>query len=101
MVCGFVPQRAAAIKAVLGFLLLAGCAATEPEDPALEAHVQESFRRNPALATDQLRVQVWGHTAYLYGLVDTQLDYFVVEEVAGKVPGIVKVVNLTHMPLNR
>jgi osmotically-inducible protein OsmY len=80
---------------------LCACAAYEkcgfggcPGDAELAAAVQASFQGHPELQPPNLlTVQCVDHVVYLSGLVDTDFQRQMAEEVAHRAPGVTKVVN--------
>jgi osmotically-inducible protein OsmY len=80
---------------------LGGCAAYEkcgfggcPGDADLSAAVESAFKGHDALQPPNLiRVQTLNRTVYLYGLVDTDIQRLMAEDLAKQVPGVTKVVN--------
>ena len=88
---------------VLAILLgaLGGCAAYQkcglggcPGDADLTAAVESAFKDHAELQPPNLiRVQTVNHTVYLYGLVDTDIQRLMAEDLAKQVPGVTKVVN--------
>jgi osmotically-inducible protein OsmY len=68
----------------------AGCAG----DARTTAEVQALFNRHPALQPpNEISIQTLDHVVYLYGLVDTNMEQRLAEEVAMQAPGVVRVVN--------
>lgn len=79
-----------------------GCANTPPcsgaacgADDATTAAVTALFAQHPALRPpNSISVQTHGGTVYLYGIVDTAMEWRVASEVAAEAPGAKQVVNL-------
>jgi osmotically-inducible protein OsmY len=96
------PERryASALAVALSGALCA-CAAYEkcgfggcPGDAQLAAAVQASFQGHPELQPPNLlTVQSVDHVVYLSGLVDTDFQRQMAEDVAHRAPGVTKVVN--------
>jgi osmotically-inducible protein OsmY len=69
---------------------LAGCAG----DERITAEVQALFNRHPGLQPpNEISIQTLDHVVYLYGLVDTNMEQRLAEEVAMEAPGVIRVVN--------
>lgn len=101
-----------AIRLILCFLLAglsSGCvglpdcsiAATCGADGRLAQEVLARIDESPALKGDHLRVQSYAGVVYLYGIVESFVEYYSAEEIARRVPHVVKVVNeLSLTPSN-
>ncbi len=75
-------------------LVLSGCA--EPADKLAET-VKAKLDENPALLADQLHVNSEGGTVYVHGLVSTDLEYRLVEQIGRGVPGVKRFINATSV----
>jgi hyperosmotically inducible protein len=80
--------------------LLAGCAAFEKcetdacaQDAKLRDEVRQQINARSSLRFFNIDIQTRDRAVYLGGLVDTEVDRSMAEQIAMAVPGVTKVVN--------
>jgi hypothetical protein len=67
-----------------------GCA----DDAKISAEFRTLLKQYPSLeAPNSVRVQTMDHVVYLNGQVNTDLERFTAESVAGSIPGVTRVVD--------
>jgi osmotically-inducible protein OsmY len=97
-------SRYLTLLAVTASLSGSGCAYLEcqtaacVEDAKLRDQVSEQINAHPSLRFFNLDIQTHNHAVYLEGLVDSEVDRSMAEQIAMAVPGVAKVYNgLTQM----
>ena len=93
----------ATAKSLLVLILsatLGACATQTPADAAIAAAVKKRIAATPALAIDNLTVQVRDGVVYLDGLADTPGEQAQAEYIAHEVPGVKKVIDMTGLRSN-
>jgi osmotically-inducible protein OsmY len=62
-------------------------------DAKITADVLSRFQQHLELEPDAITVQTLDHVVYLYGVVSSGLEIGTAESIAGRVPGVTRVVN--------
>jgi osmotically-inducible protein OsmY len=100
-----IPRRSGLFALALA-TLLGGCAVSEEcptaacrLDSQLAQQVLDRVNAESAFKADHLRVQSHDGVVYLYGIVDTPMEYSAVEEIARKTPNVLRVVNMLSLPV--
>lgn len=82
---------------LLAAVFLASCSTNEvrdrPKDDALAKQLQSTLFERRDLPMEGVTVQVIDTVVYLYGIVDTELQRSLIEDVARSTSGITNVVN--------
>jgi osmotically-inducible protein OsmY len=82
---------------LIAFALLTSCSSGDVRnnsaDAGLAKQIQSTLFERRDLPMENVTVQVIDAVVYLYGIVDTELQRNLIEEVARDTPGIVNVVN--------
>jgi osmotically-inducible protein OsmY len=100
MTIRFVQKTALVLVTVLTASTLASCMSARKcdstsceADARITANLDAWLYDNKAIQPFTVTVQTIDGTVYLYGIVDTQLQKNIIEDQAGKTPGVKKVVN--------
>jgi osmotically-inducible protein OsmY len=92
-------SRYLSLVAIVACLSGTGCADFEcqttacVEDAKLRDQVSEQINAHSSLRFFNLDIQTHNHAVYLEGLVDTEIDRSMAEQIAMAVPGVAKVYN--------
>lgn len=88
---------------LLAALTLSGCAAEtcadrpcSPDERLVEA-VRVKLAEHPGLVADHLQIEAQGGTVYAHGLVSTDLEFRMLDEIVRGVPGVKRFVNATSV----
>ena len=68
--------------------------AQSEDEEQISSTVLTQLKRHSALLSDQLHVETLGHTVYLSGVVDSEVERVDAEQIARSVPEVEGVVNL-------